>query len=70
MIHSKYAIYSIQMIHSKLDPDSLGVITSKQFIDEFYPEKVVTGPSRTDLTTEFYHYNGLVASNSDRKVRK
>ena len=44
----------VDIMKSKLDPDSLGIILLPQFLEEFYPEDKPLPDSFT-----LYHYNGL-----------
>ena len=44
----------MDIIKSKLDPDSLGIILLPMFLEEFYPEDKPPPDSFT-----LYHYNGL-----------
>ena len=49
----------VEIIKSKLDPDSLGIILLPLFLEEFYPEDKPLPDSFT-----LYHYNGLNKADS------
>ena len=51
----------VDIMKSKLDPDSLGIILLPLFLEEFYPEDKPLPDSFT-----LYHYNGL--SKADTKT--
>ena len=50
---------------TKLDSESLGIITMNCFMEEFFP-----GESSREMPPSFtfYHYNGLPRSNPQKKV--
>ncbi|OWF51042.1 hypothetical protein KP79_PYT19576 [Mizuhopecten yessoensis] len=56
----------VDIMTTKLDAESLGIITMHCFMEEFYP-----GESNTDTPRSFtlYHYNGLARSCIENKVR-
>ncbi|XP_069110712.1 ubiquitin carboxyl-terminal hydrolase MINDY-3-like [Argopecten irradians] len=56
----------VDIMTTKLDAESLGIITMHCFMEEFYP-----GESTTDTPRSFtlYHYNGLARSCIENKVR-
>ena len=49
----------VDIIKSKLDPDSLGIILLPLFLEEFFPEDKPLPDSFT-----LYHYNGLSKADS------
>ena len=51
----------VDIMKSKLDPDSLGIILLPMFLEEFYPEDKPLPDSFT-----LFHYNGL--SKADTKT--
>ena len=52
-------------VQTRLDPESLGIITLNSFLEEFFPNE-----STEDVTNTFqvFHYNGLARSHPDMKV--
>ena len=44
----------VEIMKTKLDPDSLGIVLLPQFLEEFFPEE-----SRVPDSFTLYHYNGL-----------
>lgn len=52
-------------MRKKLDSENLGIILLSSFMEEFFPEETVTIPD----TFTVYHYNGLMRSCPNNKVR-
>jgi len=56
----------LEIMKTKLDPDSLGIVLLPLFLEEFFPEEK-RGPDSFTL----FHYNGLVRNdNSSLAFRK
>jgi len=53
----------VEIMKSRLDPDSLGIVLLPLFLEEFYPEEK-RGPDSFTL----YHYNGLVRNGDSSPV--
>jgi len=53
----------VEIMKSRLDPDSLGIVLLPLFLEEFYPEEK-RGPDSFTL----YHYNGLVKNGDSNPV--
>lgn len=56
----------VDIMTSKLDSESLGIITMHCFMEEFYPGDVIKD---TPNTFELYHYNGIPRSCLNSKVK-
>lgn len=56
----------IDVVKQQLDSESLGIITSTAFLNEFFPEQ-----PQEQLPTDFevFHYNGITRSNRNNEVR-
>jgi len=52
---------------TKLDAESLGIITQNSFFEEFYGGETIP---EVPKSFKLYHYNGLARSNFDNKVNK
>ncbi|KAG4065491.1 hypothetical protein HA402_009052 [Bradysia odoriphaga] len=55
----------VDIMSSKLDPESLGIILMNAFMDEFFPDEARSMPD----TFNIMHYNGLPGSNFSQKVK-
>ena len=56
----------VKFMCQELDPDGMGLILYNKFQEAFFSgEKLHSPPDTFNL----YHYNGLLASNPDKKVR-
>lgn len=56
----------VDIMTSKLDAESLGIITMNCFMEEFYPEETF---QESPKTFELCHYNGIPRSCIDNKVK-
>jgi len=54
----------IEVIKTRLDPETLGIILLNDFMEEFFPNEKYARPD----TFSLFHYNGLPRSSSSRKV--
>ncbi|GLV38445.1 uncharacterized protein CBL_13004 [Carabus blaptoides fortunei] len=55
----------VNIMKKKLDPENLGIILLHAFMDEFYPKE----ESSTPDTFPLMHYNGLIRSNPEGKIK-
>lgn len=55
----------VEIMRKKLDNENLGIILQTAFMDEFFPEESSTCPD----TFVLYHYNGLVRSNPQNRIK-
>ncbi|CAH8542667.1 unnamed protein product [Schistosoma margrebowiei] len=53
---------------TKLDPEGLGIILKKDFLQFFFPEEMAKHTTEV-LSFQLIHYNGLEHSNTDGRVR-
>lgn len=52
---------------TKLDPEGLGIILKKDFLQFFYPEEMAKHTTEV-ISFQLIHYNGLEHSNTDGRV--
>jgi ubiquitin carboxyl-terminal hydrolase MINDY-3/4 len=55
----------VEIMRKKLDPDSTSIILLSDFMYEFFPEDKKSTPDTFNL----FHYNGILSSNDNHKVR-
>ncbi|KAH8877218.1 Ubiquitin carboxyl-terminal hydrolase MINDY-3 [Schistosoma japonicum] len=53
---------------ARLDPEGLGIILKKDFLQFFFPEEMATRNTEV-INFQLIHYNGLEHSNTDGRVR-
>ena len=57
----------ISIMAEQLDPENMGIILFNSFVQEFFP-KALNDENFIQKEFDVFHYNGLIQSNSDRKV--